>query len=320
MDSLPVSFVVKQAHSSLESADKFRPTLLINSIAFLGRLSLLSLFFCTSFFLPLKLEALQDNRVCFQAHRGGMNEVPENTLAALRHCWNIEGAIPEVDVRTTLDGIFVCIHDDTLGRTTNAPSKEIKVSEVTFSELRTFDAGSFFSSAYSGQRIPSLKEIFFIMRGNPQRKIYLDIKDADLDSLALLVEQHALQNQVIFTSQNIEDCEKLSKLYTNCQVMLSLVGNSEEIKDAFHILKNNNFQGFSHLQVSFSPEPDVSSLNLNESFLQLLLQETKPLSIELQVKTPPLKQEQLKKLLELGIRYYVSDSPHEFLELLRESS
>ena len=32
----------------------------------------------------------------FQAHRGAVDEAPENTIVALQHAWTVPGAVPEV--------------------------------------------------------------------------------------------------------------------------------------------------------------------------------------------------------------------------------
>ncbi|MBI9096383.1 MAG: hypothetical protein JEY71_16075 [Sphaerochaeta sp.] len=53
----------------------------------------------------------------FQAHRGGMDEVYENTLSAIQYAWTFSHAIPETDIRQLIDGTLVCCHDDTLKRT-----------------------------------------------------------------------------------------------------------------------------------------------------------------------------------------------------------
>ena len=53
--------------------------------------------------------------VFFQAHRGGGNEMPENTLAAFKRAFEIPGAVPEVDLRTTQDGVIACMHDANRG-------------------------------------------------------------------------------------------------------------------------------------------------------------------------------------------------------------
>ena len=59
--------------------------------------------------------------IFFQAHRGGLDEVPENTIEGLLYAWQLPGAIPEVDVRALKSGQMICLHDETLACTTNAP-------------------------------------------------------------------------------------------------------------------------------------------------------------------------------------------------------
>ena len=92
-----------------------------------------------------------DLAVHFQAHRGGLREVPENTLAAFRYAWGL-GGIPEVDICTTKDGVIICLHDATLARTTDAPDavKDVPVEELTFEEVRKWDAGSWFDPQFKG--------------------------------------------------------------------------------------------------------------------------------------------------------------------------
>ncbi|NJN83397.1 MAG: hypothetical protein HC802_14675 [Caldilineaceae bacterium] len=53
--------------------------------------------------------------VFFQAHRGSVDEAPENTLSAFRHAWRFPGSIPETDIRTTADGALICLHDANAG-------------------------------------------------------------------------------------------------------------------------------------------------------------------------------------------------------------
>ena len=52
-------------------------------------------------------------------HRGLLRESPENTLATFRDCLELRIGF-ELDVRRSRDGHLVCIHDDTLDRTTHA--------------------------------------------------------------------------------------------------------------------------------------------------------------------------------------------------------
>ncbi|MGK0182505.1 MAG: glycerophosphoryl diester phosphodiesterase [Halioglobus sp.] len=260
-------------------------------------------------------EMNETSEIYFQSHRGGLKEVPENTLAALRYTWKFKGGIPEVDVRTTADGILVCIHDDTLDRTTNTSSMQVKVSEKTFHELRQYDAGGFFHSRYSGEKIPSLKEVFFIMRGKAQNQIYLDIKDADLKDVASLVVNYNLQNQVIFVHSDPKVCAEMQSLYENVRTMTWLNGSSEEIKKGFQEIVKSDFKGLSQIQFHLNPIQgnEYISYELESNFLKYAFEETKKRGIDFQVRPKKFDKNSIYDLKKLGIRWFVTDSPQEFI-------
>ena len=101
------------------------------------------------------------------AHRGLLLDAPENTLANFRACLEL-GLGFELDVQRSKDGQLVCVHDDTVDRTTNGTGK---VTELTLDQLKALDAGSWFSSNFRGERIPTLAEVF---------KVVADFKKADV--------------------------------------------------------------------------------------------------------------------------------------------
>jgi glycerophosphoryl diester phosphodiesterase len=86
------------------------------------------------------------------AHRGDSSVAPENTLAAFRAAADANVDYLEVDIRRSADGQLVVIHDAGLERTTSGRGP---VDRLTARELFALDAGSWFSSDYSGERIPS---------------------------------------------------------------------------------------------------------------------------------------------------------------------
>lgn len=88
------------------------------------------------------------------AHRGLARVAPENTLAAFQSAHG-KADIIEFDVRVSGDYHLVVIHDATVDRTTNGSGS---VSNMTLAELRLLDAGSWYSPAFSGQKIPTLTE------------------------------------------------------------------------------------------------------------------------------------------------------------------
>jgi glycerophosphoryl diester phosphodiesterase len=72
------------------------------------------------------------------AHRGATAEAPEHTLAAYRHAADVGADAVECDVRMTRDGVLVCVHDRSIGRTSNGRGV---VSTLHLAELEQFQFG-----------------------------------------------------------------------------------------------------------------------------------------------------------------------------------
>ncbi|GAB6094721.1 glycerophosphodiester phosphodiesterase family protein [Desulfatiferula olefinivorans] len=95
------------------------------------------------------------------AHRGYRARYPENTLAAFRAALNIPTAMIELDVCLSRDRQLVVIHDETLDRTTSGHGP---VAGFTLAELKTLDAGRWFSPVFTGEPIPTLTEVLDLCR------------------------------------------------------------------------------------------------------------------------------------------------------------
>lgn len=109
------------------------------------------------------------------AHRGGMNLAPENTLPAYRSAFAYEMDFVEVDVRETLDGVFVSMHDDSVDRTTDGTGK---VAELTWAQIQQLNAADFApwkGSEHDPARVPRLEEILELARATG-KGIEFDIK------------------------------------------------------------------------------------------------------------------------------------------------
>ena len=90
------------------------------------------------------------------AHRGAGKLAPENTLAAFKLGTSHGYRMFECDVKLSSDGVPFLLHDDTLDRTTNA--KGI-AGQQTWAALQQLDAGSWHSSPYASEPLPSLDTI-----------------------------------------------------------------------------------------------------------------------------------------------------------------
>ncbi len=135
------------------------------------------------------------------AHRGASAHAPENTLAAFELAVRQHADAMELDVKLSADGVPVVIHDPTTDRTTGAPGR---VADLPLATLRELDAGRSFSEKFSGERIPTLDEVFETVGGkipiNVELTNYSTPNDNLVERVVEVVKKHNLQDKVIFSS------------------------------------------------------------------------------------------------------------------------
>jgi len=113
-------------------------------------------------------------RTVMVAHRCGANLGPENTRAAVVQSSFYRPDFYEIDIRHTKDGVAVCLHDETLDRTTDLSGP---VSELTFDQIENTDAGAWVSPTFSGERIPTFEQM--VNSVNPSA-LAIELKEPDI--------------------------------------------------------------------------------------------------------------------------------------------
>ncbi|MEO3857524.1 glycerophosphodiester phosphodiesterase family protein [Acrocarpospora sp. B8E8] len=130
-----------------------------------------------------------------QAHRGARSARPENTLAAFRYALaNPDVSTLELDTGVTKDGHLVVSHDrvvngshcvDTAPARRNDPKfpyVDKALHDLTLAQVRTIDCGSKTLPEFPGQqsvpgeRIPTLEEVFDLVRTSGRKDIRLNIE------------------------------------------------------------------------------------------------------------------------------------------------
>jgi glycerophosphoryl diester phosphodiesterase len=126
------------------------------------------------------------------AHRGASGYAPEHTLAAYRLAIEQGADYVEQDLGVTRDGVLVCLHDDTLERTTNVEElfpdrftmdargnrKQWLINDFTLAELKRLDSGSWFDKKFAGERIVTWQEAVDFVRG--KKGMYPELKSPPL--------------------------------------------------------------------------------------------------------------------------------------------
>lgn len=118
--------------------------------------------------LPLKDFVVSVDRFVV-AHRGASGTAPENTLAAIHQSLAAKVQMIELDAHVTADNRAILLHDNVVGRTTGGHGR---LSSMTFEQLRDLDAGSWFHSDFSAERVPLLSEALDLLKN----RAYLNIE------------------------------------------------------------------------------------------------------------------------------------------------
>jgi glycerophosphoryl diester phosphodiesterase len=137
------------------------------------------------------------------AHRGNSAHAPENTLEAFRQGVALGVDALELDVRTTVDGQVVVIHDPTVDRTTDRSGA---VGGFTLAEIQRLDAGARFSrdagrsTPWAGRdiRIPTLDDVLGAFAETP---LLIEIKSPDAAAATReLIQRHGATERCIVAS------------------------------------------------------------------------------------------------------------------------
>ncbi len=114
------------------------------------------------------------------AHRGFSAEAPENTLISYKMAIDLGVEMAECDVYTTCDGTPVCMHDETVDRTTNGSGP---VTTKTLAQLRKLDAGSWKDARFAGEPVPTLEELLRLVDG--KLRLVIEIKQPCIEANVL---------------------------------------------------------------------------------------------------------------------------------------
>ena len=110
------------------------------------------------------------------AHRGASAYAPEHTRAAYALAIAQGADYVEQDLGVTRDGVLVCLHDDSLERTTDVeerfpdrftvdPSgrRRWMLADFTLAEVKTLEAGGWFDPRFAGEQVLTFDEAIAIV-------------------------------------------------------------------------------------------------------------------------------------------------------------
>jgi len=183
------------------------------------------------------------------AHRGFRAAAPENTLAAFEVALKLPIDGVEFDVQMTRDHKLVVIHDETLDRTTSGFGY---IKDHTYEEIEKYDAGSWFSKEFAGQKVPLLDEVLALLS---KYNVFVNIElktgfvpYKGIEELTVkLVDKYGMKDRVGISSFNpvsIKNVKSINSSYKTALLEEVVLNNSidfvKELKaEAFHVNYKN---------------------------------------------------------------------------------
>lgn len=247
------------------------------------------------------------------AHRGGAGLFPENTLYAFEQSLKLGADVIELDLRGTLDGALVVIHDSTVDRTTDGSGR---ISDITLEAAKKLNAGYRFSPdgktfpfRESNIRIPTLPEVF---KALSDARFNIEMKqDGLVKPLCRLIRERKMTDQVVVASFRQAVLDDFRR---ECPEIATSAGPSEV----------SSFLAMYKTGLAASYSPAMQALQTPESVggVQIVSREfvetARRLNLQVHVWTIN-ETEDMRRMLEFGVHGIMTDYPDRLLNLLNRT-
>jgi len=235
------------------------------------------------------------------AHRGASGIAPENTLSSFAEAIRSGAHFIEMDIQVTADGMPIVFHDKGLSRTTDGIGF---ASKLTYEELLKFDSGNWFSSEFSGERIPSLQRVLEFVQN--QILINIELKNLGpspqqhIQKILQIIEQYDYSDKIVISSFYYEQLKIVKEL--NGQIPTALIRLPKDKRLPSVLAREYHCQGFvcSLEELNWEITKDACDNNL---FVGVYT-----------INTP----EELEYALQFDIKAIVTNYPAQILSLLKE--
>lgn len=146
---------------------------------------------------PLNKAFFATNQPKISLHRGYTNTAPENSLASFTGAGEVKAWSVETDIRETADGHFICMHDQTVDRTTDGSGT---VSSMTLSQIQAL-------SLADGSKVPTFEQFLGICKTYSMIPV-IEIKGINnaatsVNSILNIIDEYGITGRCIITCSKI---------------------------------------------------------------------------------------------------------------------
>ena len=161
------------------------------------------------------LKNLHDNKskyIFVIAHRGDWRNAPENSLQSIEKAIAMKVDRVELDIQPTKDGNFICMHDETLDRTSTGKGE---IKNYTTEELKKFVLRSG-NGIKTRQPISTLKEVLNVCKD--RILVNIDKGGTYIKEIMPIIKECGMEKQVII--KGYYPVEKVKKEYGSNESIL----------------------------------------------------------------------------------------------------
>ena len=161
------------------------------------------------------LKNLHDNKskyIFVIAHRGDWRNAPENSLQSIEKAITMKVDMVELDIQPTKDGNFICMHDETLDRTSTGKGE---IKNYTTEELKKFVLRSG-NGIKTRQPISTLKEVLNVCKD--RILVNIDKGGTYIKEIMPIIKECGMEKQVII--KGYYPVEKVKKEYGSNESIL----------------------------------------------------------------------------------------------------
>ena len=247
------------------------------------------------------------------AHRGHSFIAPENTLASYRAAIEAGADGGECDVYRSADGVVFLSHDRSPKRTMGGSDGDL--TQMTFEQIRQFDAGSWKGEKFKGEKVPTLDEYLKLLKDTKCHPV-VEIKQVGIEADVLeCIRKNKMIDVTTIIAFDEGVVQEIRRLEPNiCVAWLY----SENLKDKG--TAEENAERLADLILQRCQKLDVAVIDLAHG---LLSQELVKLlnAADIHVWTWTVNDESaMKRYLDWGVVSITTDKPDVLVKILKERS
>jgi len=125
------------------------------------------------------------------------NDYPENSMTGINVAIANKIDLFECDVRNTVDGVLVLMHDPTVDRTTNGSGT---LNKMYYADVKKLRLKNYTSNALTSDTIPTLKQVLTTAKNKIFITLDIDGKAPVADVLKMVQDMDMVDNVMFFTS------------------------------------------------------------------------------------------------------------------------